>query len=92
MGECVKIADERPLLKEHEEQRIAYWHSRSQAELKELMQAVFPLGTLPEEADPVQFTAREIEIFRQAQWNLKATRDRLNHAIINRIDWTGERR
>jgi hypothetical protein len=54
------------------------------ADLELMAQTVFPAGSLPNETDPVEFTIRELEIFRNLQWKTTETERRWMHAQVER--------
>jgi hypothetical protein len=57
----------------------------SLAELKVMALAVFPAGTLPDESSPIEFTNRELEIFRHLQWMTDETKRRWMCAEVDRV-------
>jgi hypothetical protein len=80
----MKAAEIREVIKQHEERCVAMGQALSLAELKVIAQTVFPAGTLPDESDPVEFTTRELEIFRHLQWKTSETERRWMHAQMER--------
>jgi hypothetical protein len=80
----MKAAEIREAIKWHEERCVAMGQNLSLAELKRMAQTVFPAGTLPDESNPIDFTNRELEIFRHLQWKTSETERRWMHAEIER--------
>jgi hypothetical protein len=66
----------RETIKQHEQRCVAIGQNLSLAELKLMVQTVFPAGTLPDESSPIEFTTRELEIFRHLQWKTSETERR----------------
>jgi hypothetical protein len=80
----MKAAELREIIKQHEQRCVAMGQNLSLAELKLIAQTVFPAGTLPDESNPIEFTTRELEIFRHLQWKTSETERRWIHAEIER--------
>jgi hypothetical protein len=80
----MKAAEIREIIKQHEQKCVAMGQNLSLAELKVMAQTVFPAGILPDESDPIEFTTRELEIFRHMQWKTTETERRWMHAAIER--------
>ena len=80
----MKAAEIREVIKQHEQRCVAMGQSLSSAELKLMAQTVFPAGTLPEESTPIEFTTRELEIFRHLLWKTSETESRWVKAEMQR--------
>jgi hypothetical protein len=66
---------------------IALGQRRSRAELAALMRIVFPAGPLPGETDPITFTDRELEIFRNTAFRTEEMEARMTLAMMSAIEW-----
>jgi hypothetical protein len=53
-------------------------------ELGEIAMILFPAGSLPDESDPIQFTARELEIIRHIEWPTETMKGRWVNALMAR--------
>jgi hypothetical protein len=80
----MKAAEIREAIKWQEERCVAMGQSLSLAELRRMAQTVFPAGTLPSESNLIEFTTRELEIFRHLQWKTSETKRRWMHAESER--------
>jgi hypothetical protein len=80
----MKAAELRKVIKQHEQRCVAIGQSLSSAELKLMAQTVFPAGTLPDESNPIEFTTRELEIFRHLLWKTTETERRWVKAEMQR--------
>jgi hypothetical protein len=69
----MKAAEFREAIKRHEQFCVAIGQNLSLAELRVMAQTVFPAGTLPDESTPIEFTTRELEIFRHLLWKTPET-------------------
>jgi hypothetical protein len=78
----MKAAEIRELIKQHEQRCVAIGQSLSLAELKLMAQTVFPAGTLPGESNTIEFTTRELEIFRHLLWKTTETERRWVEAMM----------
>jgi hypothetical protein len=79
-----KAAEIREAIKRHEQRCVAMGQNLPLADLELMAQTVFPAGSLPNETDPVEFTIRELEIFRNLQWKTTETERRWMHAQVER--------
>jgi hypothetical protein len=77
-------AEMRQAIKRHEQRCVAMGQNLPLADLKLMAQTVFPAGSLPNESDPIEFTIRELEIFRNLQWKTTETERRWMHAQVER--------
>jgi hypothetical protein len=80
----MKAAELQEVIRQHEERCVAIGQSLPLAELKVMAQTVFPAGTLPEESNPIEFTTRELEIFRHLLWKTTETERRWVRAAMDR--------
>jgi hypothetical protein len=80
----MKAAEMREVIRQHEQYCVAMGQNLSLAELKLMAETVFPAGTLPDESDPIDFTTRELQIFRHLQWMTDETQRRWMHAESER--------
>jgi hypothetical protein len=80
----MKAAELREIIKQHEQRCVAMGQNLSLAELKLMAQTVFPMGSLPDESTPIEFTTRELEIFRHMQWKTAEIERRWMHAEVER--------
>jgi hypothetical protein len=80
----MKAAELREVIRQHEEKCVAIGQSLPLAELKLMAQTMFPAGTLPEESNPIEFTNRELEIFRHLLWKTTETERRWVKAEMQR--------
>jgi len=80
----MKAAELREVIKQHEQRCVAMGQNLSVAQLTLMAQTVFPAGTLPDESNPVEFTTRELEIFRHMQWKTSETERRWMRAETER--------
>jgi hypothetical protein len=80
----MKAAQLREVIKQHEQRCIAIGQSLPLAELKLMAQTIFPAGTLPDESNPIEFTTRELEIFRHLLWKTTETERRWVRAEMQR--------
>jgi hypothetical protein len=51
------------------------------------MRIVFPAGPLPGETDPITFTDRELEIFRNTAFRTEEMEARMTLAMMSAIEW-----
>jgi hypothetical protein len=80
----MKAAEFREAIKRHEQFCVAIGQNLSLAELRVMAQTVFPAGTLPDESTPIEFTTRELEIFRHLLWKTPETERRWVKAALQR--------
>jgi hypothetical protein len=80
----MKAAEFREAIKRHEQFCVAIGQNLSLAELRVMAQTVFPAGTLPDESTPIEFTTRELEIFRHLLWKTPETERRWVKAAMQR--------
>jgi hypothetical protein len=80
----MKAAELREAIKRHEQFCVAVGQNLSLAELREMAQTVFPAGSLPDESNPIEFTTRELEIFRHLLWKTAETERRWVRAAMER--------
>jgi hypothetical protein len=79
-----KAQEMREMVEQYEERCVAMGQSLPEAELKLMAQTVFPTGTLPDESDPIEFTRRELELFRHLLWMTDETKGRWMRACMER--------
>jgi hypothetical protein len=80
----MKAAELREIIKQHEQRCVAIGQNLSLPELRLMAQTIFPAGTLPDESNPIEFTTRELEIFRHMQWKTAETERRWMRAEMER--------
>jgi len=80
----MKAAELRETIKRHEQFCVAIGQNLPLAELKLMAQTMFPAGTLPDESNPIEFTNRELEIFRHLLWKTPETERRWMRAEMQR--------
>jgi hypothetical protein len=83
-GYVGQAAEERAVLKADEEAIRERCHRFSLEEMEDIARVVFPAGTLPDESDPIKFTARELEILRHTEWQTDRTQMRWAQALMAR--------
>jgi hypothetical protein len=80
----MKAAELPEAIKRHDEFCVAIGQNLSLAELRVMAQTVFPVGTLPDESNPIEFTTRELKIFRHLLWKTTETERRWVRAPMER--------
>ena len=82
-----KTAELRDAAREYHDYCVAHGQRRSRAELAALMRIVFPADTLPDEKDPIAFTDRELETFRNTAFRTEEMEARMTLAMMSAIEW-----
>jgi hypothetical protein len=82
--EKMKAAEIEKTIKQYEQKCVAIGQNLPLAELRLMAQDVFPKGSLPDESDPIEFTTRELEIFRNLLWKTSETEKRWMRAELQR--------
>jgi len=79
----MKEAELLEFLKQDRQRCAEHWHAcRTAAELELSARIVFPVGSLPNESDPLSFTQRELEIISRLLHQTSDMENRATHAML----------